>query len=67
MEKFKECDSPTCVNGRYKWKPSLYCYACKGKGYLTLDDHINQRIWRAKNPKKNLPDGTINKSKKVLI
>ena len=67
MYKYKQCDAPDCAEGRYKWKPSRYCFACHGKGYQTLDDHIRNRINRAKNPKKNLLNGTINKSKKVLI
>ena len=67
MYKFKKCDAPDCMNGRYKYKISRYCFACQGKGYQTLDDHIRNRINRAKNPKKNLPNGTINKIKKVII
>tara|TARA_B100000902_G_C26433000_1_gene492392 strand:+ start:209 stop:391 length:183 start_codon:yes stop_codon:yes gene_type:complete len=54
-------------NGTGRYKEAYPCFACASKGFLTSKDITRNNIYRAKNPKKNLLSGTINKTKKVFI
>jgi DnaJ-class molecular chaperone len=55
-------------SGSGKFKKTMPCFQCASKGYLTARDVSRNYTYRAKNPyKKNLPEGTINKIKKVYI
>ncbi len=63
-EKLMKCE---VCNGTGRYKETMPCYTCASKGHLTHRDITRNNIYRAKNPKKNLPSGTINKTKKVFI
>lgn len=57
----------TVCNGSGRYKQTMPCFTCASKGYMTSRDITRNNIYRAKNPQKNLPCYTINKSKKVII